>query len=352
MALPLAALGIAAGGQLIGGYLQGQAQEDAARAAAAEKRRREMQAQSYYADAYKNLFPYYRSIVDQLPPEQQIQAIQQWSPITMEDYGVFDPSSETQRFLDPSMDYQLAKAREATLAGQAASGMMMSGAAQRELAEESRKMAETGYGTAQQNAYTDYLQRFNAARQANADRLNQSKSLLDISGNAQGNLSQLGQWQAQGFANSLADTSREQGYLAGSGKNMRGQAVSGLLSPGNVGAFAQGGGFEAVGGGLSSLGNFIGDNAGINRWSGSFFDEYGYPFRNDLSPQTSEGYLSGRLPNYNTTGRAAGVVDRPTAGTAGYGYDYNQMSNPSAPTFGTSYFMNQQPTYINRQAGV
>jgi len=129
MALPLAALGIAAGAQLVGGALGAYGDYKGAQSAARNERRR----QDMINRAYDSLTPYYKSMIDQLPMDQQIAALRQWSPAEM---GEFDDSGyNVESYLDPSMAYEQEQAARQLQASQSASGVMMSGAAQKQLQE-------------------------------------------------------------------------------------------------------------------------------------------------------------------------------------------------------------------------
>ena len=193
----------------------------------------------------------------------------------------YDPSS-AERFLDPSMAYQMEQVQDVLGARQAGMGDYLSSAGVQQSAEAARKMAETGYGRAQEMAYQDYLNRVNIDRQNIADRYNRLSNLTQIGYGATG--AQAGARGALG--QSLMGTEQTMGALKGQRaampyqlggtlwKNMNTQASQDLQSIGNYlgakgsynpqayqqPAFAQGGGQVASmpsGGGNQDLAMLI-----------------------------------------------------------------------------------------------
>jgi hypothetical protein len=76
-----------------------------------------------------------------------------------QDYGVpieeFDYNRNVNEFLDPSIAYQQELATDAVQSGAAASGQLLSGAAQKAIADRSQKIGEMGYADAYQRMVQD-----------------------------------------------------------------------------------------------------------------------------------------------------------------------------------------------------
>lgn len=232
----LAALGgISLGGQLIGGLIGADAQRDSARMMARAQMANIARLNKVYAD----LSPYYQKIIDQLPMEDQIKALQNWSPVTMEDYGTYNPATDVQAWLDPSIAYQQEQALESIQAAQAARGGLKSGGALKELQDRAQNIGMLGWQNAQTASYQDYVNRFNAYRSANDQTYNQLQNLANMGTGAINSLSNL----ATGNVNAVnAANTAMAGYDAyGQNvmQNTMGQAFSNAFSPQNVGAFYQ-----------------------------------------------------------------------------------------------------------------
>lgn len=232
----LAALGgISLAGQLGGALIGASAQKDALRA-----QYRMQQAQmKRLDDAYNELSPYYKGILDQLPIQDRIQALQNFTGIDMTDFGAYNPAEAPKAWLDPSIAYQQQQAQQSIQAAQAARGGLKSGGALKELQDRAQNIAMMGWQNAQTASYQDYLNRFNAAKQKNADAYTNLSNLANMSINAQANLANLRTGnvsQANAISQQMGQT---QGELAGLWGSAVGQAVGGTFSPQNVGAFYQ-----------------------------------------------------------------------------------------------------------------
>lgn len=149
----------------------------------AQKRATEKQME-LWDQTYNQLSPYYQKVIDQLPLDQQISALQQWTPTQ---YQEFDHNA-TRSFLDPSIDFQIEQSNKSALAGQAASGNLGSGAALKELSDRAQKIGETGYTNAQNAALQNWRDSFNMQRQSNQDQYTNLQNLYNISSGAVDNL--------------------------------------------------------------------------------------------------------------------------------------------------------------------
>lgn len=274
----IASLAAMLGSQIIGGAMQSSSQEDVLNAQIAAQQRAEARIDA----AYNELSPYYKSIVDALPPEQQLQALQEWAPTQMSEY---DPAS-AQKFLDPSIAYQQEQASKAIQASQAARNGLNSGGALKELADRAQNIGQLGWQNAQQASYQDYLNHFNAARDANNAVFNQQKDLLNASTNAQNSLANLKLGQVNSNNSIDYAMGANQGALNGLWKNTVGQGLQQLGSPENIGAIYQMLKGDNSSSSLKSLGQTIGQ--GATQQSGQQIPfNYGYP---PQSIPTNSGY--------------------------------------------------------------
>lgn len=85
----------------------------------------------------------------------------------------FKYGKTTQDFLDPSMQFQIDEAARGIQSGAAASNSLLSGAAQRALAENARSQAETGYADAYARMMQDRQQTYNERRDSYQDKINE-----------------------------------------------------------------------------------------------------------------------------------------------------------------------------------
>lgn len=232
--LPL--LGIAAGAQLTGGALQAYGGYKASEAQARAERRR----QDMINRAYDSVTPYYRSILDQLPVNQQLEALRQWRPAEMQEFDT--AGYDVESYLDPSMDYQQEQARRQLQAGQAVSGTMMSGAAQKQLQDRAMDIARTGYGDAFNRMQTDrnfgyqaFRDRFQAAQQAATLDFNRLQGLANTSLGATDSLAGLATGRANALSPSISAMGTAQGAMTAAPFSSVGQGLAALGSPENIG---------------------------------------------------------------------------------------------------------------------
>jgi len=227
----------AAAGSIVGGLISADAQRDSARMMAGVEREK----LKYMQDAYNELSPYYKSLVEQMDPTQALAALQQWSPTPVPEAFAYDKT--VQDFLDPSIAYQQQQATRQLQAGQAAAGDLQSGKAQKELQSRAMDIGSLGYNiafdqrTTDKNfAYQDYTNQFGYARQANNDRLNQLTTLYNAGTNNLSNLSNLRLGMASQQANLMGSAGAYQAQANGMMGNALGQGIQQAFSPQNIGA--------------------------------------------------------------------------------------------------------------------
>ena len=193
---------IGGGTQLLSGILGGFGASQAGR----EKRRALNNAMGTVNTGYDQALGYQQPFYD-----QGIEALNASSALAGRDiptFGGYNEPLNVDKFLDPSMDYQIQRATDALGASFLGQGTSKSGAASRALMEEAQKIAGTGYQTAVQNAMADRGFDYNAKMAEIQSRINaRNQQFAELSGlasmgaNAGSNMSNLQTSRAGQIAN-------------------------------------------------------------------------------------------------------------------------------------------------------
>jgi len=163
---------------------------------------------------------------------QGVNALQQ-------DYGVpieeFNYTGQVEDFLDPSIAYQQQLATDAVQSGAAASGSLLSGAAQKEIADRSQKIGEMGYADAYQRMISDREAQYGKEQdmyskrvQDAARRYSQAGDIANIGMGAIGQQAGATRDFAQNYGGNLAGTAPSS--AAGVGGQVWGQTLGSLGS--------------------------------------------------------------------------------------------------------------------------
>lgn len=199
--------------------------------------------------------------------------------------------SQVQKYLDPSMDFQMGKANEALAARQAGGGDWLSGAGQAELMEQNRQMAQTGFGDAYNKGYQQYRDKLQADQADLATRLNLLQNMSNTGLSATGAQAGIkGQYGDQ--LNNLGLT---KGFLGAEQSTLK-HALAGDLMQQNLGQASAD---------MSTIGNMLGAQGSGNK------QQYG------LGQQPSQGYQGVNFGNLNTgagvnMGNVGGQQQQPT----------------------------------------
>lgn len=188
-----------------------------------ERARRDMlagidNAQNSYTGAYDKSMGMYQPHVDRggLADDEIDRLNASYNPndYKMNDFGEYTYDKDVQDFLDPSMDYQQDRMRDATQASAVASGGLLSGATLKALNKNASDLAQTDWGNASNRMNTDrqfnygnYVDKFKADQSNIMDKYNKfqdqigrQQGISDRGYNATGNQANLTQTQGSNMA--------------------------------------------------------------------------------------------------------------------------------------------------------
>lgn len=160
---------------------------------------------------------YYKGLTDQYKPEaatylSDLGAWRQQAQKAPVEMGQFDTNQyDVNKYLNPSMDYEMQQAMNQVNQGAAAGGSLLSGATLKALQDRSQNIARQNYQQAFQNmqgerqfGYQDYLNHFKAAQDNEMQRLSNLQGLVGQSGAARSAMNQAAGSQANlGMQNKL-----------------------------------------------------------------------------------------------------------------------------------------------------
>lgn len=303
MPVPLAAMGIMAGGSalanLAGGYFSSQAQKEAAQAAAdAQIRATQMgidEQRAIYGDV-QDIWSPYKQIGDR-SLSQLASGVESGAFATPE-MGQFDFSGQVSDYLDPSMQYQQEQAQRALEQSASAGGGLTSGATLQALQNQAQDYGMQDWGdsfnrmqTDKNFAYQDFINRFNNKRQNVRDRYSQIGSLANLGTNAASSMSNA----RVGTGNQITGLFGDQGN-AQAVRNMAGpQATANMWQQGTA---ALG---DALGTGMSLYNTYGGQGNQPIDYSGTNEAHNIYGNYQGINPMTNNQSMQGYVPGVEST---------------------------------------------------